>query len=75
MLVHLWLPSEEDLMETTYFYYIYRQFYKVKKTHAVNINIDLLHSLKLNNPGDNYVYMVLEWFYTALDHNLLFLHG
>ena len=36
---------------------------------------DLLHGLKLNNPGDNYDLMVLEWFFTVFDHNLLFLHG
>ena len=33
-----------------------------------------MHGLKLNNPGDNYVQMVLDWFYTVFDHNLLFLH-
>ena len=38
-------------------------------------NKDLLHGLRLNNPGDKHVLMVLEEFHTALDQNLLFTYG
>ena len=76
VLVHLWLPSKEDLIEisklgkyspqhlkvsklTTYFMIIFiifiDSFIRLKNPCSGHQYRNLLHGLKLNNPGDNYV--------------------